>query len=568
MADVPKAPDQPVVPPPQPRPPDTAAAARNEKNRAAEAVKQPHPGWKVDAPISPEQLKMDLTKKLDGAGIRDAFPPARPDDAKAKPERPASLNVDQVRSAVQARLPDRNAVDDLRAYLRENPGDAMKTGDMRTASSLLEFAKLGPDKRDLQPSPSVDRAIHKAVGIPDGKYVSQGSLDELARATRDDPDSLHARGLSKEDVNAVAGFLSRTGRDSVTPTDKERLVVGGDEWRPRTPEEHAQHHRMEAIHNITESPFTVSVSKFLGLSDQQAYAAGRIANLLTDMAGAHLEAAGRRGAGGVDARAGERNQAEARPQESAGAKPGPEMKPAAWMNAPREASKDVRAEHQLHLRGEEVARGAPRGDQYAGRPEPAPGPAEGGKAPGLKPGISLNETREEASRLKHFPDASPTVVKQPGVDWVQGGIKVETAHATAKGTELRQTTDGGGWIQNKRLDPEAPPGTVDAKAKGMATTSYEERIPGNVREAVNKFQGPVTRDLSSRSATVDGVTNTTVLKNPDGLVINLEVPGLQNLPPERQGKIQEIATQALNAFREVDGNLWGKPARIQVVPTP
>jgi hypothetical protein len=105
VADVPQTTDRPVVVPPPQQPIDAAAAARNEKNRAAEALKAPHPDWsKTDAPKGPGQVKgeplkaPDLsTKAMPGAehvpGIQAGLTP--PPEASARPERPITLTGNQ-----------------------------------------------------------------------------------------------------------------------------------------------------------------------------------------------------------------------------------------------------------------------------------------------------------------------------------------------------------------------------------------------------------------------------------------------------------------------------------------
>ncbi|BCJ74515.1 hypothetical protein CS0771_40590 [Catellatospora sp. IY07-71] len=284
MNEVPRRPaDNPAQKPPPVPPPDSSAwNNRNEQNRAADAAKQPDPSWaRVDGAKPIGQARADLSAALADKGIRNVLPP----DAAARPAEPR-LTVEQVRGACDAAGMSRNAVNDFRAYLREHPDAAMQIGkDMPTASTILAFARLGDDPRDRQPTPAVDQAIHKALNIPEGRYVPQDRLDQLARQIRDDPDGLKARGLTGDQINKVGGFLDSTGRHAVPHGSQEQLVMDGT-GRMGTKEDAARHERQERMAAVAESPLTVSISKWMGLDDQRAYAAGRIASLVTDMAGA------------------------------------------------------------------------------------------------------------------------------------------------------------------------------------------------------------------------------------------------------------------------------------------
>lgn len=174
----------------------------------------------------------------------------------------------------------------------------------------------------------------------------------------------------------------------------------------------------------------------------------------------------------------------------------------------------------------------------------------------IPPGMSLNEVREEDSRAKYFPNAFEPVAKQPGVDWVNGK---PTETWRQDGAHVTQTLSGGTWIQGKRL-------MEDAK------TPVDQRIRAEVSKARAKFEGPVARGESTRSATMtDGPARTkftTTLTNPEDLLIHIEVPNLGRMSQQEQRRLRQVAEDALTGWRAADGTYEGLPLRVEVVDAP
>jgi chemotaxis protein histidine kinase CheA len=191
-------------------------------------------------------------------------------------------------------------------------------------------------------------------------------------------------------------------------------------------------------------------------------------------------------------------------------------------------------------------------------PEKAPEKAPDNAPTEIPRGMSRNEMREADSRAKYFPNAREPVAKQPGVDWV-GGKPTESWRQ--EGNHVTQTLSGGTWIQGKRLADEA-------------MTPLDQRVRGAVDQAAKKFYDPVRTGVSSRSTTMsDGTQNTkftTTLTNPEGLLVHIEVPNLNQMSQAEQVLLQTEAQQALNRWTDGgNGKTYeGVPIRVQVVEAP
>ncbi|MFT4135606.1 hypothetical protein [Microbacterium sp.] len=198
------------------------------------------------------------------------------------------------------------------------------------------------------------------------------------------------------------------------------------------------------------------------------------------------------------------------------------------------------------------------------------GVEEGGRTR-IPRGMSLHEMYEPKSRAMHFPAARDTIPKQPGVDWVMGGERsARTAHASKEGTTYAQTWTGGSWIQNKRLWEQAPSTMTAAEAKlqGLATRPVEQRAAAAVKEALAKFGRPLESGASRRTGKmVDGVAESLTLRQPDELIINIEIPEFASMKPEARAHLQSHVEKAL--ANGAPGQMFmGVPIRVQVVGTP
>ncbi len=186
-------------------------------------------------------------------------------------------------------------------------------------------------------------------------------------------------------------------------------------------------------------------------------------------------------------------------------------------------------------------------------------------------GMSLHETYEPSSRAMHHPAASDTVPKQPAVDWVMGGHRsARTAHASKEGTIYAETWTGGSWIQNTRLWDQAPStmSAAEAKLRGFATRPVEERAEAAVKVSLAKFEKALVSGGSRRTGKmVNGVAESLILRQPDELIVNIEVPEFASMTPEARAHLQSHVEEVL--ARDAPGQmLCGVPVRVQVVRTP
>ncbi|MGO4613016.1 hypothetical protein AB4305_03565 [Nocardia sp. 2YAB30] len=169
--------------------------------------------------------------------------------------------------------------------------------------------------------------------------------------------------------------------------------------------------------------------------------------------------------------------------------------------------------------------------------------------PTVPRGMSLNEIREGPSRQRYYPTSTEPVAKQPGVDWVDG-IRDEwysqKINAKTGDPVITHTIEGGQWISAKRLAEHAG-------------TPLDKRLENNVDAAFKKFETTVKNMESSRSITMtDGSKLTTILKNPNSLLIHLEVEKFDSMPLAQQEALQTAAERAAVG--------WTEPGEIKEVP--
>ena len=158
----------------------------------------------------------------------------------------------------------------------------------------------------------------------------------------------------------------------------------------------------------------------------------------------------------------------------------------------------------------------------------------------------MNEPKSQA-REPETTDVNP---KQPSADWVRGKTRISYHQVIDKDGTVRviQEIEGGEWVQLKRL------------AEDTETTAAE-RIPSNVRLAYEKF----TRDMKAGESVAtrtltDGTKLQVRLSQPDALVLNIEVPGFEQLPSSAQRELQELAS------RELAGRCLPEVGTIEKVP--
>ncbi|MGV9248055.1 hypothetical protein [Streptomyces sp. NPDC003710] len=231
---------------------------------------------------------------------------------------------------------------------------------------------------------------------------------------------------------------------------------------------------------------------------------------------------------------------------------GPESKVAAEKAAGEEGLR------QAYLQGIALGlAGVKRGSASEGLVKPAPW-GRSQEAP--PPGFHRNEMLEVYSRERYFADAFEPAAKQPGVDWVGGTTRKHAVeHTVTRGqVHVLETVVGGEWIQGKRLIE-------------TSRSLPEKLVRDNVAEAARKFFDPVRQKESSSNARKmsDGTTYRSVLRNPDSLLIHIEVPPeLTSMNPEKLTELQQAAEAELRLWVDSTGMYEGLPIRVQVVPTP
>jgi len=163
--------------------------------------------------------------------------------------------------------------------------------------------------------------------------------------------------------------------------------------------------------------------------------------------------------------------------------------------------------------------------------------------------MSRNEMNEPKSQARE-PETTDVNPKQPSADWVRGKTRISYHQVIDKDGTVRviQEIEGGEWVQLKRL------------AEDTETTAAE-RIPSNVRLAYEKF----TRDMKAGESVAtrtltDGTKLQVRLSQPDALVLNIEVPGFEQLPSSAQRELQELAS------RELAGRCLPEVGTIEKVP--
>lgn len=166
--------------------------------------------------------------------------------------------------------------------------------------------------------------------------------------------------------------------------------------------------------------------------------------------------------------------------------------------------------------------------------------------------MSEHELREPDTQARYFPGSEPGEFKQPGLDLGSGGTVTRTA-----GPNALTTTVGGTWVAVKRLKPEG---------KGTWST----RVRRNVDDAMVKFYGPVRRgeSTSNKWKQPDGTTKQAVFRNPERLLVHVEVPALSSFSPQERADLQAAAEDQLKLSCEPDRTFEGLPVSVVVVEAP
>ncbi|MCP3803698.1 hypothetical protein NLX83_30945 [Allokutzneria sp. A3M-2-11 16] len=501
-----------------PRPPvDTEAA-----NRAlAEGA---------DKRMRPEAAKPAEKPTDNGRGL-----PPIPQDRSKYVEAPVFRLQDQMQ---KSGMSDQK-IEGLRAELRANPdlADKIAGGDRDNAALLRDFAKIdtSPRERFIQPTPEVDRLLHQALGKDPGRYVSQEDLNKLTN-DRD----LRGSGLSQSDVASVQKYLKETGRQLHDDGGDPLVMASDGKTMPKS--EYGAHQMNREINANHNAPITDLGARAAGAPLEMREHITELSKTITEAAGAAVSHA-------------------QTVRESA--KPTPLDPP----GIPRTVNEKPPAAPEVRIRTAESPGPKPEGIA----------PRDGGvkivseNAVRIPPGMSYNEVMEDASIKRYDPGATPTVLKQPGVDWVRGDRKITTTQDVSPDGQIRvqQNVSGGEWVAAKRLDPQAAPGTEAVRGL-TAKTPPETRVASAVDSACKKFENPVQGNEARASVTMDDGTKLTMrLTDPTALVIHIEVPNLSQMPPARQADLQRIATErVLHKTSETPGFIHGKPIHARVVEAP
>jgi hypothetical protein len=161
-----------------------------------------------------------------------------------------------------------------------------------------------------------------------------------------------------------------------------------------------------------------------------------------------------------------------------------------------------------------------------------------------KPNVSIGE-QHESPMLKNYPDAVVTPAKTFAVDGTSGAHQSWTQHHDGKGGwVVEETRTGGKWLQFKSMEP-----------KDLSTSKnfekLEKQLIRHVDGGLEKFAdrlklGDMYKPPAAAGYKADGGKTYLHLKNPDQLVLRIEVPGMT---PEQKAHLQKLANEHLDNWK-------------------